>query len=64
MDLIIRDPEIGDQKKGDLSAFFVYKFKIGNSKWLLGYTFNRTKEIITWHAVGRHENFYRDAKKK
>lgn len=63
MDLLIQKPELGVEKSGDLSNFFVHKYKIGKEEWLLGYTFNISKKIITWHAIGRHENFYRDLKK-
>ena len=63
MDAIVKKPEIGTEKIGDLSNLFVYKFKVGNSEWLLGYTFNASKKIVTWHSIGRHENFYRDTKK-
>lgn len=63
MDLVIKNPQIGQEKQGDLSNFFVYKFKIGKAQWLLGYTFNIPKKMITWEAIGSHENFYRDLKK-
>jgi mRNA-degrading endonuclease RelE of RelBE toxin-antitoxin system len=63
MDAIVKKPEIGTEKVGDLSGLYVYKFKVGKSEWLLGYTFNITKKIVTWHAIGQHENFYRDTKK-
>jgi hypothetical protein len=64
MDLIIKKPEIGTEKIGDLSNLFVYKFKVGRSEWLVGYTSNTTKKVVTWHSIGQHENFYRDIKKK
>ena len=63
MDAIVKKPEIGTEKIGDLSNLFVYKFKVGKSEWLLGYTFNATKKVVTWHAIGQHENFYRNTKK-
>ena len=63
MDAIVKKPEIGTEKIGDLSNLFVYKFKVGKSEWLLGYTFNASKKIVTWHSIGQHENFYRDTKK-
>ena len=63
MDLVIKNPKIGQEKQGDLSNLFVYKFKIGGTQWLLGYTFNDSKKVITWEAIGQHENFYRDLKK-
>jgi hypothetical protein len=63
MDAIVKKPEIGTEKIGDLSNLFVYKFKVGKSEWLLGYTFNASKKIVTWHSIGQHGNFYRDTKK-
>ena len=63
MDLIVKKPDIGTEKIGDLSNLFVYKFKVGTSEWLLGYTFNTTKKMLTWHSIGQHENFYRDTKR-
>ncbi len=63
MDLLLTDPEIGVEKSGELLNLFVHKFKVGKDEWLLGYTFNTSKIILTWHANGRHENFYRDLKR-
>ena len=63
MDTVIKSPKIGERKVGDLSQLFVYKFKSGQEEWLLGYTFNLEKKTITWHAIGQHENFYRDLKR-
>ena len=57
MDQLLKKPTIGVEKHGDLSNLFVHKFKVGKEEWLLGYTFNITKKIITWEAIGRHENF-------
>ena len=62
MDLILEDPNLGTEKKSDLSNLFVFKFKIGKEHWILGYTFNNTKKIVTWNAIGQHENFYRELK--
>ncbi len=64
MDAIVKKPEVGTEKLGDLSNLFVYKFKVGKTEWMLGYTFNSTKKIVTWHSIGHHENFYRDVKRK
>jgi mRNA-degrading endonuclease RelE of RelBE toxin-antitoxin system len=64
MDAIVKKPELGTEKVGNLSNLFVYKFKVGKTEWLLGYTFNSTKKMITWHSIGQHENFYRNAKKQ
>lgn len=57
---IIDDPEIGDQKSGDLRYVWVYKYKLKVMLYLLAYSFN--EQEITLLAVGFHENFYRDLK--
>ena len=61
---IIEDPELGEQKKGDLRHLWVHKFKIDNQEWLLGYNWN--EEILTIHLLqlGFHENYYKEAKQK
>lgn len=60
---IIADVTIGVQKKGDLSDVFVYKFKMVNQLTLLAYSYDGDKLILTFLALGSHENFYRDIKK-
>ncbi|GHU27829.1 hypothetical protein FACS1894172_16210 [Spirochaetia bacterium] len=65
---IIDNPEIGEQKAGDLDWLRVYKFYMQNQLTLLGYSVNKieaTNEItkITLICLGSHENFYRDLKK-
>ena len=64
MDLVLANPRLGQEKRGDLSGLYVYKFKIGKTQWLLGYSVNETKRVITWKVIGQHENFYRDLKRK
>jgi mRNA-degrading endonuclease RelE of RelBE toxin-antitoxin system len=63
MDLVMKNPQTGQQKVGDLSNLYVFKYKLGSEDWLLGYTFQSNKKVITWHSIGQHENFYRDTKK-
>jgi mRNA interferase RelE/StbE len=58
---IVKNPLLGQEKKGDLSKVFVYKFKVHHQEMLLAYEWN-TKEIILL-ALGTHENFYRDLKR-
>ncbi len=58
---IIRDPEIGEEKKGDLAGVFVYKFKIHHQEILLAYEWDPKERVLL--ALGVHENFYRDLKK-
>jgi mRNA-degrading endonuclease RelE of RelBE toxin-antitoxin system len=64
VDVIIADPEIGRQKKGDLSYLRVHKFSLNGHQVLLGY--NWQKEKLTLHLlnIGPHENFYDNAKKR
>jgi mRNA-degrading endonuclease RelE of RelBE toxin-antitoxin system len=53
---------IGDKKKGDLAALYVYKFRSQGQLYLLGYTIGEELKLIYLEAVGPHENFYRDFK--
>ena len=56
------DSGIGDEKVGDLVGVFIYKFSMGNEKWLLAYRVVNKKEIKLL-LFGPHENFYRELKK-
>jgi mRNA-degrading endonuclease RelE of RelBE toxin-antitoxin system len=58
---IIKNPKIGEEKKGDLAGVFVYKFKIHHQEILLAYEWNPKERLLL--ALGVHENFYRDLKK-
>jgi mRNA-degrading endonuclease RelE of RelBE toxin-antitoxin system len=59
--LILENPDIGDEKKGDLSEVYVYKFNIKSIQVLLAYRFNEDQlELI---MIGPHQNYYRDLKK-
>jgi mRNA-degrading endonuclease RelE of RelBE toxin-antitoxin system len=58
---IIQNPKIGQEKRGDLSGVFVYKFKIKTKEVLLAYEW--VPETRTLLALGVHENFYRDLKR-
>ena len=62
IDVIITSPEIGTQKKGDLSGVYVYKFKMVGQLTLIAYTFEEENIVLTFLAIGSHENFYRDLK--
>jgi len=57
-----KSPKIGDQKKGDLAALYVYKFRSQRLLYLLGYTLGEVLKLVYLEAVGPHENFYRDLK--
>lgn len=59
--MIMKNPEIGEEKKGDLAGVFIYKFKIHRQEMLLAYEWDLKKRLLI--ALGVHENFYRDLKK-
>ena len=56
---IVRDPSIGQEKRGELRGVFVHKFKIHATQYLLSYHLAdaTTLELI---MIGPHENYYRD----
>ncbi|NQU63861.1 MAG: type II toxin-antitoxin system RelE/ParE family toxin [SAR324 cluster bacterium] len=58
---IIKNPAIGEEKKGDLKGVFVHKFKLQTTQQLLAYRFidAETLELI---KIGPHGNYYRDLK--
>lgn len=58
---ILKNPNLGEQKKGDLRNIRVYKFKMLNQQCLLAY--QAIDSQIVLHALGSHENFYRDLKR-
>lgn len=58
--VVLADPTVGQEKKGDLSGVFVYKFDCVNQQFLLAYRWDENKRVLL--AVGPHENFYRDLK--
>jgi len=60
---VIKDPKIGEQKKGDLTFMRVYKFKMVKQLTLLGYSYKDGAIILELIALVTHENFYRDVKK-
>ena len=61
---LMSNPGMGEQKKGDLAFLCVYKFKMDKQLTLLGYSFDEGNLILELLALGAHENFYRDLKRK
>jgi mRNA-degrading endonuclease RelE of RelBE toxin-antitoxin system len=57
---IVKNPMLGQEKKGDLSQVHVYKFKINRQEMLLAYEWNPELRLLL--ALGVHENFYRNLK--
>lgn len=58
---IVRDPCIGEAKKGDLAGVFVYAFKCNGQLTLLAYEYDPATRLLL--LLGSHENFYRDLKR-
>lgn len=57
---IAENPNIGEEKKGDLKGVFVHKFKLETNLYLLAYRKAGTDlELV---MIGSHENYYRDLK--
>lgn len=59
---ISADISVGEEKIGDLAGIFIYKFKLGNERWLLAYRLMSEHEVKIL-LVGPHENFYRELKR-
>jgi len=59
---IVKDPTLGEAKKGDLAGVFVYKFKCSGQLALLAYEYDSANRLLL--LLGTHENFYRDLKRQ
>ena len=55
---------LGDQRKGDLSYLRVYKFNMSKQLILLGHSFHEGIISLELLALGTHEDFYRDIKRR
>lgn len=62
IDKIIKDPEIGEIKKGDLAGISVYKCHVQKQLMLLAYQYSN-KEIALL-SLSTHESFCRDLKNR
>jgi|TARA_B110000008_G_C16861004_1_gene520743 hypothetical protein len=60
---LMRDPKLGEQKKGDLAFLRVHKFKMSKQLTLLGYSYEDGALVLELITLGAHENFYRDLKR-
>ena len=58
---IAYNPDVGEEKKGDLRGIFVHKFKIKTTLYLFAY--RKAGEDLELLMIGPHENYYRDLKK-
>ena len=61
---LMAKPALGEQKKGDLAFLRVYKFQMSKQLTLLGYSFDDGTLTLELIALGSHENFYRDIKRR
>ena len=57
---IIKNPLLGQEKRGDLTSIFVYKFDCVNQQYLLAYQWSEEYRVLL--LVGVHENFYKKLK--
>ncbi|MGD0488183.1 MAG: type II toxin-antitoxin system RelE/ParE family toxin [Syntrophorhabdales bacterium] len=57
---IAENPSIGEEKKGNLTGVFVYKFKLNTTQYLLAY--RKVGQDLELVMIGPHENYYRDLK--
>lgn len=58
---IVRDPGLGEAKKGDLAGVYVFKFDCVNQLFLLAYEYDPSTRVLL--LLGSHENFYRNLKR-
>ena len=57
---IAENPNVDEEKKGDLKGVFVHKFKLKTNLYLLAY--RKTGLDLELIMIGSHENYYRDLK--
>ena len=57
---LMKEPTLGERKKGNLNFLRVYKFKMNKQPTLLGYSFDDGALVLELMTLGTHENFYRD----
>ena len=58
---LVRNPNAGDPKRGDLTGVYVYKFTCLDKQMLLAYEWDPITRVLL--ALGVHENFYRNLKR-
>lgn len=61
VEVIIKTPDIGEPKRGDLAGVYVHKFKSNSQLLLLAYEYDTETRMLL--LLGSHENFYRDLKR-
>lgn len=53
---ILKNPHIGEKKKGNLKMVLIHKFYIDKTMYLLAYSFS--DQLIELLMLGPHENYY------
>lgn len=61
VEMLIKTPEIGEPKRGDLAGVYVYKFKTNGQMMLLAYEYDPKTRMLL--LLSSHENFYRELKR-
>ena len=61
---VAKNPALGEEKAGDLAGVRIYKFHMVNQLVLLAYAVAPKEPELTLLALGTHENFYRNLKKR
>lgn len=61
---VAKSSAIGERKKGDLANLRVHRFRSRGQLYLLGYSVDDAVCLVYLEAIGPHENFYRDLKRK
>lgn len=64
---VASNPQLGEEKRGDLSGVFVHKFKLKTQETLLAYELSPDKlkpTTVVLLGVGSHENFYAKLKRQ
>ena len=58
---LIKNPKIGEQKRGDLKGVWVHKFKVKTQLFLLAYKWDSENRYLI--ALNTHEGFYKNLKR-
>ena len=58
---VIKTPDIGEPKRGDLAGVYVHKFKSNSQLLVLAYEYDPESRMLL--LLGSHENFYRNLKR-
>lgn len=53
---------IGERKRGDLAALFVFKFRGPGQRYLPGHKVDDEVRLSYLEAIGPHDNSYRELK--